>query len=132
MAATKQTGWAGWAAFAGVFLVVVGILQAFEGLVALLRPTYYLVTKSGLAVLTYTSWGWIDIILGVLILAAGFAILNGSLWGRVVGVIFASLSFIANLVFINAYPLWSIVVLIVDALIIYALVVHGGELAEGK
>ena len=113
-------------------LVVVGILEAFEGLVALLRPSYYLVTKSGLAVLTYTSWGWIEVILGVFVLAAGFAILNGSLWGRVVGVVLASLSFIANLMFLNAYPLWSIIVMVVDVLIIYALVVHGAELAEGK
>jgi hypothetical protein len=131
MAVSKQTtGWAGWAAFAGVFLVIAGVLQAFEGLVALLRPTFYVVTDKGLAVLNYTSWGWIQIIIGVIVLAAGFAILNGQVWGRVVGVIMAGLSFIANLMFIETYPLWSIILMIVDALIIYALVVHGGELND--
>jgi len=130
MAVSKQNGWAGWAAFAGVMLVIVGFLQAFEGLVALLRPTYYLVTKSGLAVLNFTAWGWIDITVGVIILAAGFAILNGNLWGRVVGVILASLSFVANLMFLNAYPIWSIIVMLVDVLVIYALVVQGDQLRE--
>jgi hypothetical protein len=131
MAVTKQSsGWAGWAAFAGVFLVIAGILQVFDGLVALLRPTYYVVTQKGLAVLNFTSWGWIELIIGVVVLAAGFAILNGHIWGRVVGVIMAGLSLVANLMFIEAYPLWSIVIMVIDALIIYALVVHGGELAD--
>jgi hypothetical protein len=131
MAVSKQTtGWAGWAAFAGVFLIIAGFLQAFDGLVALLRPTFYVVTEKGLAVLNYTSWGWIQIILGVVVLSAGFAILSGHVWGRVVGVIMAGLSFIANLMFIETYPLWSIILMIIDALIIYALVVHGGELND--
>jgi len=131
MAVSKQTtGWSGWAAFAGVFLIIAGVLQAFDGLVALLRPTFYIVTEKGLAVLNYTSWGWIQLILGVIILAAGFAILNGHVWGRVVGVIMAGLSFVANLMFIETYPLWSIILMIIDALIIYALVVHGGELND--
>jgi hypothetical protein len=131
MAVSKQTtGWAGWAAFAGVFLIIAGVLQAFEGFVALLRPTYYLVTEKGLAVLNFTAWGWIHLTLGVIVLSAGFAILSGHVWGRVVGVIAAGLSLMANLMFIETYPLWSIIIMIVDALIIYALVVHGSELAD--
>lgn len=125
---SNQSGWVGWAAFAGVFLVLAGILQGFEGLIALLNHKFFLVTQNGLAVLNFTAWGWIHLVMGVIILAAGFAILNGSVWGRAVGVVLAALSFVVNMMFIDAYPVWSVIVMLVDALVIYALVVHGDEL----
>jgi hypothetical protein len=131
MAVSKQTtGWSGWAAFAGVMLIIGGFLQTFDGLVALLRPSFYIVTEKGLAVLNYTGWGWIQVIIGIFVLSAGFAILSGHVWGRAVGVIVAGLSFMANLMFIEAYPLWSIVLMVIDVIIIYSLVIHGGELSD--
>jgi uncharacterized protein (DUF983 family) len=66
--------------------------------------------------------------LGLLIVISGVGVLAGNLAARIVGVLLAGLSAIANLLFIEAYPIWSIVVITVDVLVIYALTVHGREL----
>lgn len=128
----NQTGWVGWVKFAGIFMIVAGLFQGLEGLVALLRRTFYIVTPNHLAVLNFTAWGWIHLTIGVLILAAGLAVLNGSVWGRAVGAFVAILSLLANMAFIAAYPLWSITVMLVDVLVIYALIVHGGEVEQSS
>lgn len=121
------SGWVGWVYFAGFLMVVMGILQAIAGLTALLRNTYFLVGKSSLVVFNYTTWGWIHLILGIVILMAGTAVINGRFWGRLVAIFLAMISLIANFVFIAAYPWWSIIAIVIDVLIIYALTVHGNE-----
>ena len=72
-------------------------------------------------------WGWIDLVLGVIVIAAGNAVINGRLWGRLFAILLAMLSIVANFAFISAYPIWSIIVMIVDVFIIFALTVHGDE-----
>jgi vacuolar-type H+-ATPase subunit I/STV1 len=112
----------GWISFAGIMMILLGAFQVIEGLVALFRPDYYLVGSRGLVVsLSYTGWGWFHLILGVVVLAAGFGVMAGATWARVVGVVLALLSAIANLAFIAAYPLWSIIVILVDCAVIWAL-----------
>jgi hypothetical protein len=124
------TGWVGWVYFAGILMIIMGIFQAIAGLTALLNGNFYVVTEEKLVALNYTQWGWIHLILGGVVMAAGSAVMNGRTWGRVVGVALASLSALANFVFITAYPIWSILIIVVDILIIYALVVHGSEARE--
>lgn len=126
----QLSNWTGWVFFAGIMMVLSGIFDIIAGLTGLLRHTWYAVSGSNLLVFNYTSWGWINLALGLLILLAGFSVLHGSTWARVVGVILASISAIGALSFMNAYPIWSIVVITVDILVIYALAVHGGELKE--
>jgi len=121
------TGWVGWVYFAGAMMLLLGGLQAIAGLVALFNDKFFVVTQNGLIALNFTTWGWIHLILGVVIFAAGIAVLAGNMWGRIIGVFLAVLSAIANLGFITAYPLWSIVGLIIDGLVIYALTMHGAE-----
>jgi len=123
----QVTGWVGWVYFAGAMMLLLGGLQALAGLIALFNNDFFVVTQEGLIALNFTAWGWIHIILGVIIFAAGIAVLAGNVWGRVIGVFLAVLSAIANLGFITAYPLWSIVGLIIDGLVIYALTMHGAE-----
>lgn len=123
----QVTSWVGWVYFAGVMMLLLGGLQALAGLVALFNDDFYVVTQTGLVALNFTTWGWIHLVLGVVIFAAGIAVLAGNVWGRVIGVFLAVLSAIANLGFLAAYPLWSIVGLIVDGLVIYALTMHGAE-----
>lgn len=125
----EVTGWTGWAIFAGVMLVMAGLFQAIEGLVALLDDEWYAVTKSGLVVSAdFTAWGWTHIGLGVILMVAGASVLNGRMFGRVLGIFVAVLSAVANLAFMSAYPGWSIVIIAVDIFVIYALAVHGDEL----
>jgi hypothetical protein len=128
---TEPTGWVGWIVFAAVMMIMLGVLHAIEGFVALFKDTYYLVHPSGL-VLTfdYTAWGWVQIIAGLLVAGAGAALFSGRMWARVVGIGVVLLSLLANFTFINAYPIWSTVMIAVDVLVIYALVVHGREMKD--
>jgi hypothetical protein len=126
--AAPPTGWIGWVYFAGVMMIMLGAFQAIAGLVALFNDTYYLVAKSGLVVSAdYTTWGWVHILLGVVALLAGFAVMAGRVWGRTIGIIMAVVSAIANMAFVPAYPVWAILIIAVDVIVIYALAVHGGE-----
>jgi hypothetical protein len=126
---TGMTGWVGWIAFAGVIMVMAGIFQATAGLVALVNDDVYVVASDRLALtLDYTQWGWVHLILGSVVATAGLAIFSGRVWARAVGVLLAALSALAHLLFISAFPFWSLIVIAMDVLVIYALCVHGGEL----
>lgn len=121
------TGWVGWVWFAGVMMIVIGVFNAIDGLVALFQDDYYAVTQSGLLVFNYTAWGWIHMGIGVVLAFAGAAVLAGAIWGRAVGVLFAGLNMIAQIGFLAAYPVWSVVIIALDVFVIYALIVHGRE-----
>jgi hypothetical protein len=126
-----RTAWTGWVSFAGILMILIGVFQAIEGLVAIFRDVYFLVTSSGLLLtIDYTAWGWMHLIIGLLIAASGFAVMRGLVWGRVVGVILASLSALANLAFLSAYPLWSALMIALNVAVIFALTVHGSEVGE--
>lgn len=124
------SGWVGWVYFAGILMVITGVFQAIAGLTALLRPTYYLVGERALVAFNYSQWGWIHLLLGAVIGFAGVAVINGSVWGRVVGILLAIVSLIANFAFVGAYPFWTILAMVIDVLVIYALTVHGDEVKE--
>jgi uncharacterized membrane protein len=127
------TGWTGWVAFASTMMVLLGTFQAVEGLVAIFDDGYYRVTQGGLVLsVDYTAWGWAHLLLGLLIVISGIGVMAGNLAARTVGVILAGLSAIANVLFIEANPLWSMIVITVDVLVIYALTVHGREMKSAK
>ncbi|HTZ45007.1 MAG TPA: hypothetical protein VMB79_14185 [Jatrophihabitans sp.] len=125
----EPSGWTGWVIFAAVMMAIVGCFQIIEGLTALFRHSYYVVGHNDLLVrVNYTGWGWVHMALGVLLLAAGLSLLSGRMWARIVGVTVAGISAVVNLAFIAAYPVWSILVIAVDVIVIYAISVHGREL----
>lgn len=126
------TGWAGWVYFAGFMMMLAGIFQSIAGLVAIFRDNVFVVSGSGLLVFNYAEWGWVHLIVGILLFIAAFSVFGGGAFGRVVGSLLAGLSAIANFTFFFAYPLWSIIVITIDILIIYALLVHGGELKDTR
>ena len=127
----EPTGWTGWVVFAAFIMVLVGCFQAIEGLVAIFDDGFYHVTDSGLVVeVDYTVWGWVHLLLGAAILAAGIGVLAGNMLARIVGVGLAGLSALVNLVFIEAYPVWSVIIITIDVLVIYALTVHGREMRD--
>ncbi len=131
--ATKNnnvTGWVGWSAFAGVVMLLSGIFGVFQGLVALFNNDILLVGAQNVWLVNITTWGWVHVLVGVLLIAAGASVFKGNVFGRVVGVLLALLSAVVNLAFVPYYPVWSVVVIVVDVLIIYALTVHGSEMKE--
>ena len=125
---TVATGWVGWVIFAGIMMVMLGTLQAIEGLVALFKDTYFVVPRSGLVVsVDYTTWGWVHLLLGILVAAAGLGVMAGQMWARIVGILLALVSAVVNIAFLAANPVWSTILIAVDILVIYALTVHGKE-----
>ena len=128
-----QTGWFGWIVFAATMLVITGVFQAIEGFVALFKDTYYAVGSSGLTVqVDYTAWGWTHLVFGLALLATGLGLFAGQTWARVVGVMVAALSMVVNFAFLAAYPVWGIIMIALDAFVIWALTVHGEEIEEMK
>lgn len=128
---TRMSGWVGWVAFAGIMMVLLGTFHIIDGLIALFNDKYFLVTQSGLAVsVDFTMWGWVHLIGGVVIVAAGIGVFSGRVWARGLGVVVAMVSAIINLGFLSAYPVWSSIMILIDVLVIWALTVHGGELRE--
>ncbi|HMG31339.1 MAG TPA: hypothetical protein VK585_14595 [Jiangellaceae bacterium] len=126
---TEPTGWVGWVWFAGIMLITIGLMDLFQGLIALFNDTFAVAVEAGVLVLDLTTWGWIHVILGVVLILTGIGVLGGSTWARVVGVVVVILNLLAQLTVIGIYPWWATIVIILDVLVIYALVVHGGEVA---
>jgi hypothetical protein len=124
---SRDNGWEGWVYFAGILMLVKAFFQAFLGFVSLSKEDFFSVSENSLAVFNFTAWGWSHLIISVVLLTAGFSVLSGQLWGRVVGVIAFSISLLVNMVFLPAYPLWLAGAIIIDAIILYALIVHGGK-----
>jgi hypothetical protein len=123
------SGWAGWVVFGGLMLILLGIFHVIEGVVALFDQGYYTVRPSGLVVhVDYTVWGWVHLLLGIVAILTGLGLLAGNIVARVVGVCLAVISAVVNLAFVGAAPVWSIIVIVLDVVIIYAIVVHGREL----
>lgn len=125
----EPTGWAGWVLFGAMMMILLGSFQAIAGLVALFDDGFYLVGSNGLLVnVDYTAWGWVHLAIGVLAVAAGFGLMTGSMWARVTGITLALISAIVNLAFLPAYPIWAVMMITLDVIIIYAIAAHGSEL----
>lgn len=123
----KVTGWVGWIFFAGFMMTMLGTFQMIAGLTVLLNSKWLVTTESNLLVLNFAAWGWSYLLLGLAVLLAGFGVMKGSTWARVVGVMLALVSAATNLASVNIYPIWSIIVIAVNVLVIFALTVHGDE-----
>jgi hypothetical protein len=132
-AAQETSGWAvGFVLFAAIMLIMSGIFQFFAGLVALFNDEFYVATRNYVFQFDATSWGWIHLIGGLIVALAGFGLLAGQTWARVVGIILALLSAIANFAFIPYYPFWALTIITLDIFVIWALAVHGGVMrSEG-
>src|SRR3954451_12430189 len=127
-AAPEATGWVGWILFAGMMLILVGMFQFISGLVALFNHTYSAVNSNHLVVhANYTAWGWTYLALGTLAFAAGYGVMAGRMWARIYAIFLATVSAVINLGFVNAQPVWSVMMITIDVLVIWALSVHGRE-----
>jgi len=121
--------WTGWISFAGLMMVIIGGLDFFEGLIAVIRGQYYAVTPNQIVVVDLTAWGWIMIIWGVLLVFAGFGLLSGATWARWFSIVVLSLNIIAQLGFVGSsqYPLWALTVLTLTIVVLYALIVRWND-----
>ena len=112
---------------AGVFMILIGMFQAIEGLVALFNDTFYVVGEEYAFQFDVTTWGWIHLILGVVAAFAGFALFQGAVWARAVAVVMASASIIANFMWMPYYPVWSLTIIAFNVFVIWAVTAHGRD-----
>jgi len=123
----RASGWVGWSYFAGALLMVAGGVNIIAGLAAIFKEGFYVVTESNLIAFNYATWGWIALLIGIGLILTGVGVWAGATWARLVAVFLAVLALLDHVAFMSAYPLWSIIGIIINGLIIYALTVHGGE-----
>ncbi len=119
----------GWRSFAGILIIIAGFFNAIDGLVAIINANRIQGVVNGQATLPVTdkvsSWGWLVLIVGIVMIFAGFAIFNGATWARVVGIVVVSINMIVQFSYLAHFPFWSFTMILVDTLVIYGLVVHG-------
>ena len=124
----SQDSWSGWIVFAGFVLLIVGVIDALQGLVAIVKDEYVVATAKGVAILDVTAWGWTTLLWGVLLVVTGLGLLGGAGWARWLAIIGVSVNAIGQMAFManypQAYPLWNILIVALNILVLYALTAH--------
>jgi hypothetical protein len=111
----------GFTVLAAVLMMISGIWDFFAGLAGIIRGSYFVVGPHYVYQWTSTAWGWFHLGLGIVVFIAGVALLTDQFWARMVGVAVAAISALVNFLFIPYQPVWSIAVIAIDAVIIWAL-----------
>ncbi|HJY43638.1 MAG TPA: hypothetical protein VJ301_03395 [Propionibacteriaceae bacterium] len=119
----------GIAAFAGVIMIVAGAFQAIEGLAGIVNDQYLVVLPNYFLAFDLTLWGWLHLLVGLALLAIGIFVLRGATWARVAGMIIAGISALLNFIWLPYSPWWSLLVIGIDILVIWALANYHRESA---
>ena len=107
--------------------MIVGVWHVLVGITALANDKIYVSAPNTIYSYDLTGWGWIHLLAGILVAGAGVGVLRGQTWGRVVGIVLASLSMVANFLYLPWYPWWSVLIIVLDITIIWALAVYRRE-----
>ena len=124
---TVWTRGTGWTLFAALMMAVTGSFTLIDGLVSLFRHRVYAADSGGLIIFNYTAWGWILIIIGSAQIIFGMILSSRAPWARAVAVSIVTINMVAQITFLTAYPLWSVIVILLDAVVLWALVVHADD-----
>ena len=130
MAENRSTWAVGYTYFAAIMMVFLGAFHALAGLTGIIRDEAFVVTKDYIVQLDTTQWGWIHLIVGLIVLFAGFSLLSGAVWARTVGVIMAIISGIVAFVWIPVFPVWGILLVVIAVGVVWALTAHGRDVVE--
>ena len=121
----SQDAWSGWISFAGIVIIIVGVMDALQGFVAILEDEYVVATQKGLAILDVTAWGWATLIWGAILILAALGLLGGAGWARWLAIIGVAVNAIQQVAFLanypQAYPLWNILIVALNIVVLYAL-----------
>ncbi len=126
--AKRSNNMIGWVFFAAFMMGISGFFQAIVGLVAILKHTYYFLSVNHEVAFSYATWGWIHLVFGVILILSAGSLLQGHVWGRLLGITLVGLNLIANFTYIPSYPFWAFTIIILDTIIIYAIALHGDEI----
>lgn len=125
----QPSGWAvGWMMFASIMMIVMGAWWIITGIVAIAKDEFFVITQEWIFEFDVTAWGWIHLILGIVILAAGFGLYTGQVWARTVGVILAVVAALVAFAWMPYYPIWGIIFVAVSVAVIWALTAHGRDI----
>jgi hypothetical protein len=117
-----ESSWAiGGLFFAGILMIVIGIFEAISGLAAIIEDDFFVVSQNYTFEVDVTAWGWIHLILGIVVALAGFYVFTGRTWARIVGITLAILAAVANFFFIPYYPFWSLLIIALAVWVIWSL-----------
>jgi hypothetical protein len=119
----------GWVTFAGILLLIVGTLNTIEGIAAIDRASFF-VSNTHYIAGDLKAWGWTVLFLGIGQILVGLGVMANNQLARWAGVALLSLNAIAQLMFIPAYPFWSLAIFSLDILAIYGLVAYGSRLSN--
>jgi hypothetical protein len=118
----RISGWAaGGVTFAATLALLVGTFQILQGLVAIFNDDFYVVTRNYTFDLDTSAWGWLHLLIGLLMLGIGFGLFRGALWAVIGGLAIAMLSALSNFFFIPYYPIWALLLIVLDVWIIWSL-----------
>ncbi|WP_431277237.1 DUF7144 family membrane protein [Leifsonia poae] len=132
MTTVERTSGSSWGPFAAVVVLLAGLFSILQGIVAVLAPDpYYVVAHGTLFIFDISGWGWWNLIIGILAVITAGGIFAGALWARIIAVILAILSAIAQLFLIPAQPWWSAILIAIDVLVIFAVTTHQGTTRQG-
>ena len=124
----QPSGWAiGWASFAGWMLILTGIFQGIAGIGAIAEDDLYVKGPKWTFQFSATTWGWVHLLMGILLLLVGLGILSGNLLARIIGVFIAGVSAITAFAYLPWYPVWGVILIAIDITIIWALTAHGRD-----
>jgi hypothetical protein len=123
--------WTGWVAFGGWLMIVIGSLDFFEGLIAVIRKSYYVVTPSQIIVFDMRTWGWLTLIWGAVLVFAGWGLLTRASWARWFTIIVGSLNVLGQLAFAGSsgFTLWALTIVGLSIVVLYGLIAHWEEVA---
>jgi hypothetical protein len=128
---SRSTGWIAWIFVGALLLLILGGVHLGVGLIGLIKPELLEGSRADLALpWSLTAVSWLHIVFGAAFWAAGAGLLRGQMWGRVVTIVLGCIGAIINFVFIAEYPVYGGIALALTAVILYAVLVHGGEVAE--
>jgi hypothetical protein len=127
----RPSGWAmGFTAFAAWMMILIGTFHAIDGLSAIFKDEIFVPVSGYVFKFNTTTWGWIHLLVGILIVLAGVALFSGAVWARTIGVILAAASAIATFAYLPYYPIWSIAIITLDVIVIWALTAHGRDITR--
>ena len=121
---------AGFAVFAAVVMMMIGVFQAIAGVVALFNSSFYVVGEKWVFQFNATTWGWIHLILGIVVFLAGVGLFSGAVWARTVGVILAVIVGVLSFAWLPWYPIWAIILITLSVFVIWALTAHGRDITK--
>lgn len=122
------TGWVGWIWFAGAMMILAGSLNMIYGLIAAINDDWVVFGNTANLYFDLSAWGWIHMVIGLVVLASGIGVFSGNVAARTVGVLVACIAVIANFFWLPVYPVWSVIVITMSVLAIWALTAHGNEM----